>query len=375
MKGSSTVVQNALNAALKQRIRDALGVEPDESLLKTLMGASPELQKQLLLAMRTAMDAERNAPRSPISRGNNGLAALSSDALNNLKNELIKSKELTECLKRCEHGIGALESKLQASKDLWTKERQKEDADLDELRKASDSLHDKVDKQIADAEATLEKFCAESQTIAANSLKNFIDGNKGECEDLKSKLKDMLATATVATLSSGFDEKRKNLLLVYIIEVVLFISCLGTFCYLGIRAISDAELVVAQDVSIKIAMGLLNNAPYCLPLFWLTCHINKLMNQSRRLMEEYAHKVVVAQTYTGMARQVEELANKGVVSAKELSEELMASTIRVLCANPNSVLDKVKTQTPLSEVTDCVSKLANAASVVRNPPSKPDGNN
>ncbi len=324
--------------------------------------------------MRAASAAVGNASRSLTPSGNNNLAAHSSDALSNLVSDLTKSKELAERLGRCERSISEFETKLQSTKESWMQERQREDADLDELRKASDDLHDKVDKKIEDAERSIETFSLKCQTNAVNSLKKFIEENKSTCEELQGKLKDMLATATVATLSSQFEEKRKSIGNRYIFERISFYACLIGFCIIGSCAVSSVGSIVGDDLWGKIVKAMLSKAPLVLPLFWLTCHLNKLMNQDRRLMEEYAHKVVVAQTYTGMAKQVEELANKGVSSAKELSEDLMSKTIRVLCSNPNSTLDKVKTQTPLSEVADCVAKLANAVSTVRNQPPKADSN-
>lgn len=373
MKSSNPIVQDALIADAKQRFREALGFEPEESLLKTFSGASPDFQNQLLAAMRAASDSVRNNAKSLTPRRTN-LEAHSSDALTNLANQLTKAKELADRIDQCEHGLGEFEAKLEAVRESWLQDRRKEDADLDELRKASDVLHDKIDKKIAEAETSIEKFSLESRTSAVNALKKFVDENKGECEELKRKLKDLLARTTVATLSSKFEEKRKSLWKTYILEKLLFVVCLILFCMLGLSAVSSAGEMESADILSKILKSILKHVPFGLTLFWLTCHINRLMNQNRRLMEEYTHKVVVSQTYTGMANQVEELAKKGVDSAKELSEDLMSSTIRVLCANPNAALDKVKTQTPLSEVADCVSKLATAVSAVQNQPSKADVN-
>ena len=374
MKSTNPIVQNALIADAKQRLREALGFEPEESLLKTFSSASPELQKQLLTAMRVASDAYRNNVKSFAPRVNNSLLAHSSDALSNLANQLTKAKELADRIDQCEHGLGEFEAKLEAAKESLLQDWRKEDADLDELRKVSDAMNDKVDRQIEDAKESIEKFSAECQTKVAQSLQQFVDEHKSICENLELKLKDMLATTTVASLSSKFEEKRKSLKVRYIIERILFYVCLIGFCVIGSCVVSSVGAQAGDEIWIKIAKAILNKTPLALPLFWLTCHINKLMNQDMRLMEEYAHKVVVSQTYTGMAKQVEELANKGVLSAKELREDLMSSTIKVLCANPNSVLDKVKTQTPLSEVADCVAKLATAVSSVRNHPPKADVN-
>jgi hypothetical protein len=61
-----------------------------------------------------------------------------------------------------------------------------------------------------------------------------------------------------------------------------------------------------------------------------------------------------------MAEQVEELSKRGVKGANNLNAQLMDNTIRVMCANPNECLDKIKSSTPISEVVDSVSKLMRA---------------
>jgi hypothetical protein len=374
LKSSNPTVQNAFIADTKQRLREALGFEPEESLLKTFSVAPPDLQKQLLSALRVSSNVFKNKINSSTPRGDDRLSVDSSNAFNNLMNQLTKAKELAGRIERCECVLREFEAKLQSANESWAKERQKEDAVLYELRKTSDVLHDEVNKQIEDAKTSIEKFSIECQTKEAQSLKQFVEENRGSCDELQLKLKDMLARATVATLSSKFEEKRKSLNLRYIIERLLFYVCLTAFCVIGLCVISSIGTLTGEEIWLRSAKAILNKAPFALPLFWFTCHINKLMNQDRRLMEEYSHKVVVAQTYIGMEKQVEELANKGVLRAKELSENLMYSTIRVLCANPNSVLDRIKTQTPLSEVADCVAKLATAVSTVRYQPPKTDAN-
>ena len=146
--------------------------------------------------------------------------------------------------------------------------------------------------------------------------------------------------------------------------------CLCAFCVIGLHAVHSVSVVDGGGVLMKILKAMLENAPYYLPLFWLTCHITRSMNQNRRLMEEYAHKVAVAQTYVGMAEQVEELSKKGVKDTENLSAELMDDTIKVLCTNPNECLDKVRSSTPISEVVDSVSKLMRATAELKQTANK-----
>lgn len=365
MKSSNQMVQDARIAAVRQRIKEATGVDPEATLLNQFDEASPAVQNQMLSAIKAVSESFRKDGNLRMPTKADTDSAHSIVSRTRLTDGFMMSKSLMDRLNSCEHDVIKLEEKLRATHESWGQERKNEEIDLEELRKASDSLHDKVDKQIAEAETSIESFTLKCRENITTSLKQFIDEHTGMCEELEQRLKGLLARATVATLSSKFEEERKSLRSRYIRERISFYLCLLVFSLIGFSAVVSTESIEGVDIAIKIVQSLLKEVPLVLPLFWLTCHFNKLMHQSKRLMEEYEHKVVVAQTYTGMANQVEELSKKGVGSAKELSEDLMSSTIRVLCANPNVALDKIKTQTPLSEVVDSVSKLLSATAELK----------
>lgn len=207
------------------------------------------------------------------------------------------------------------------------------------------------------------------QDVKANvtrQINEFLTTHTVTCEDLESKLKDILARATIGRLSKQFEEKRAELYKAYKKAQKFFYWSLITFAIFGCISILLAHLLVTPEQGqaygflaflLNVPMGLIRLAPFYLPLFWYACHVNRLMNQNRRLMEEYAHKVVVAETYAGLAERIEDLEKKGILQTKVLSQDLLDSTIRVLCGNPNTSLDKVKAQTPVSEVVDNVVKL------------------
>lgn len=220
------------------------------------------------------------------------------------------------------------------------------------------------------AKADVSQNIKDVRANAEGQINSFITSHTAKVEEIESQIKEMLAKATVTTLSSKYDEKRKILDKNYWWAKGIFYACLCAFCMIGWFAVHDVSVMTGGNFMGKIVKTMLTNAPYFLPLFWFTCHMNKLMNQNRRLMEEYAHKVAVAQTYVGMAEQVEELLKKGVKDADNLSAELMDDTIKVLCANPNECLDKVKTSTPVSEVVDNVSKLIRATAELKQTANK-----
>ena len=241
----------------------------------------------------------------------------------------------------------------------------KANGEIDQIKGALSDLTEKLRKTVSSTQVEVSQSIKDIRANAEKEISAFITSHKASVEEIESRIKEMLAKATVTTLSSKYDEKRKALNRNYWWAKGIFYVCLCAFCGIGLYAAHNISVMVGGDIVAKIAKVMLENAPIYLPLLWFTCHTNKLMNQNRRLMEEYAHKVAVAQTYVGMAEQVEELSKKGVKDADNLSAELMDDTIKVLCANPNKCLDKVKSSTPVSEVVDNVSKLMRATAELK----------
>ena len=241
----------------------------------------------------------------------------------------------------------------------------KANQEISQAKGALSDLAEQYKKVLSRAQAEVSQNIDDVRTDAKEKIDSFITSHTSKVEEIESQIKDMLAKATVMTLSSKYDEKRKALNRNYWWAKGIFYVCLCAFCVIGLYTVQSISVMVGGDVVERIAKAILKNVPYYLPLFWFTCHMNKLMSKNRRLMEEYAHKVAVAQTYVGMAEQVEELLKKGVKDASNLSAELMEDTIKVLCANPNACLDKVKSSTPISEVVDSVSKLIRATTELK----------
>ena len=241
----------------------------------------------------------------------------------------------------------------------------KANGEIDQIKGALSDLTEKLKNTVSSAQVEVSQSIKDIRGNAEGAITSFITSHTASVEEMESRIKEILAEATVTTLSSKYDEKREKLDKNYRRAKITFYVCLCLFCIIGLFTVHSVSVIGGSDVLMKIIKAILRNAPYYLPLFWFTCHINKLMNQNRRLMEEYAHKVVVAQTYVGMAEQVEELSKKGVKDANDLSAELMDDTIKALCANPNQCLDKVRSSTPISEVVDSVSKLMRATAELK----------
>ena len=235
-------------------------------------------------------------------------------------------------------------------------------------------LKETVRKETEYAKSEVLQNIQDVKSSAEGQINGFINSHEAEYGDLVSKLKGLLTSATIGSLSKQFEKKRNRLCIFYGVTVSFFYVLLIIFAAMGGVAVQMASSLVTPELVekygsfafvFKMPVTLLRLAPFYLPLLWATIHMNKLMNQNHRLTEEYSHKVVVAETYMGIAKQIEELEQKGIKQADTLSQDLLISTIRVLCDNPNLSLDKVKTQTPISEVVDSAAKLLNATAELK----------
>ena len=347
LRSSNHTVQNAIDS------QDYSGGDTRRLLQKTL-GLNPSREMIDFFSSLNADDREEFLQVWKVIRGT-------------LKNKVIAtSLGLTEdqdVIKQRGMEVGKLKDDLDVTIN-------RANGEISQIKGALSDLTGKLKEALSTAQAEVSQNIKDVKSNAEGTINSFITSHTAKVKEIESQIKEMLAKATVTTLSSKYDEKRKILNKNYWWAKGIFYVCLCAFCVIGLHAVHSVSVVDGGGVLMKILKAMLENAPYYLPLFWLTCHITRSMNQNRRLMEEYAHKVAVAQTYVGMAEQVEELSKKGVKDTENLSAELMDDTIKVLCANPNECLDKVRSSTPISEVVDSVSKLMRATAELKQTANK-----
>lgn len=243
--------------------------------------------------------------------------------------------------------------------------------ELATLKQSVEDSKSDVDKVRRTTALKIEEVTNQVKVDATSLISDYLKTQEAKCKDIELNFKSILERATVGVLSAEFEAKRDEQEVIYRKMKSLFYSTLMMFGILGLFmvVINNFDVKVLQNVNQPDPIIYLKNLPHIamfftpiyLPMIWFVCHVNKLMNQSRRLMEEYAHKVVVSKSYMGLAKQTEDLLNNGVDSARDVNAKLLQQTIAVLCRNPNGVLDRVRTETPLAEAVDLFTKAASAA--------------
>lgn len=261
--------------------------------------------------------------------------------------------------------LANLSNELQRLDDRQNELASKSEAQIKERTK---SLRKEIDKIKDDTERALEeekgKLISSYNALEVKFAKLYEDADRTIQQKLEA-ISSLQEKMTIAALTKGFsakaesEQKSRKLYqgwFYFLLSIALALG-VGIAVYLWMmfpEGVSLAEMVKRVPFRFFLLM------PVYVPLFWGILHFNRLAAQGNRLAEEYEHKKVVVDTYVGVSDQVENLAQKGVVSAKNLLSTLLERTIGVICYNPNNTLDKIKIATPISETANSVSKIADA---------------
>lgn len=231
-----------------------------------------------------------------------------------------------------------------------------------------------IKQGVNDARAEMEAGVAKAIKTAQEQTDVFLQQQKGAYTEALKNLSELKTLSTVGALTRKLEEKRKSEQRAMWGKAVPFYLSLLGFVVIGFLAMGLDRSFVTQEMLREHGMlayllpmprVLIRLWPFCLPLIWCACHFGRLAAQGRRLMEEYAHKVVVAATYSGVAAEVDAMLEKHIMSAADLRVDLMRALINTIGSNPNYSLDKVRGTTPIAELTECVSKFSEATREVK----------
>ena len=179
-----------------------------------------------------------------------------------------------------------------------------------------------------------------------------------------SELESLLPGAMAAGLSEAYSEKKiseekaqqehKDLFekTIYILIAISSIPVLIDLYLLFFTEKSITEVI--QDTP-KIILAIL---PLYFPALWMAHSANKRMNLSKRLIEEYTHKLVLGKTFSGLSKQIETLPHETAVK-DELRVRMLFNILEVSSENPGKLItDYQKSDHPLMEALENSAKLS-----------------
>lgn len=225
----------------------------------------------------------------------------------------------------------------------------------DELDACYDELTENFEK--------LKKDFIELKSTNEKDLKDFKSKKENDFSELKAKIQSLLPGAMSAGLSSAYNHKRR-------LEEKTRANAEKTFniAIAVLVLISAIPVGIASILLFKIKLDILEVIKYLpqllglivpiyAPVVWVGLTSSKKVNQSKRLIEEYAHKEAISKTYEGLSREVGKLDDE-----ENLKERLLFNIISTSAENPGKLIQGFnKPDYPMIEIIDKFTKLLKTA--------------
>ncbi len=331
---------NTLKASIETKSEEI------EKIYETITDINNNYDEELEKCTNFVNDSEQKISEiknieSQISKTNENIKELSS----NIQNIKAKSMERRDAIKELYNEIFG--SKTEDGEEI-------------------EGLKDKLDACYDELTGNFEKLkndFIELKNSKEKDFDNFKSLKEIDYNELKAKIQSLLPGAMSAGLSSAYNHKRRleektrakaEITFNIAIAVLVVISAIPV----GIASI--LLFVVKLDVLEVIKylpqlLGLI--VPIYAPVVWVGVTSSKKVNQSKRLIEEYAHKEAISKTYEGLSREVGKLDDE-----ENLKERLLFNIISTSAENPGKLIQGFnKPDYPMIEIIDKFTKLLKTA--------------
>lgn len=236
----------------------------------------------------------------------------------------------------------------------------------DENGEQTEGLKDELTNCYKDLKQGLQTLQEDFIKLKNDKEKEYLDfknTKEKEFNEIKNKIQSLLPGSMSVGLSYAYNQKRrreekskKHFELTFNIAIIVLI-CIATIPA-GIAAILLFKLkytIIAVIGYLPQLLGLIT--PFYLPVIWIALSASKKANQSKRLIEEYAHKESISKTYEGLSKEVNKLDDE-----EELKEKLLSNIISTSAENPGKLLQGFnKPDYPMLEIIDKFTKLIKSA--------------
>lgn len=186
---------------------------------------------------------------------------------------------------------------------------------------------------------------------------------EAKVHEVVQRINSLLPNALTAGLSHAYTKKREA---EQVASQSLSLKFTWTIFVLALVSLLPVSIAIYYAVTSNLdkAIGLLPNLataiiPIYVPILWLAYSINKRLNLSKRLVEEYTHKEVLSNTFEGLSKQVESIKDDHI--SNELRIKLLYNLLNVSSENPGKLIsDYNKSDHPVLDVLEKSSKLNDA---------------
>lgn len=387
VKGLETQFKDALNAL--HQLQTATKEELDSLSLEC--GTAKEQNEELKSSIAETQELYSNmlAARSEVESAKEGIHS----DIDLINEALEKSKTLPDSVAEIEGILNNSEGIYANISDLLSHSASKK-GEIDELRDKIlgkeievdgsvvhvDGIKDKLERSYSDVESRVKKLESDIQIVTdaihydhENQLKKNVENfeslvlkSNARIAEVDNQLKDLLPGAMAAGLSAAYAKKKDDETDSLVKSEEKFQNSIFAMAAIsGIPLVVDIYLLFGEKIGIiKVIQDtpnlLLAILPLYLPALWIAVSLNKKINLSKRLIEEYTHKEVLGKTFAGISNQIDTL-NSGDGVREELRTRLLFNLLQVSAENPGKLItDYNKTDHPLMAVLDNSKRLSDS---------------
>jgi hypothetical protein len=209
---------------------------------------------------------------------------------------------------------------------------------------------DELDKTYHELKVGFDKFSKDKKTEFDATLDGWKKSYSAALTEIQSLLPNALTTGLSAAYSIKKEDEIKEIFelkesfknWIFVLMAISLIP-FAVSLYLLIFDKIPLQQVVLQLSSLVSPILML----YVPPL-WIALSTNKKINISKRLIEEYTHKEVVAKTFEGLSKQIEGIKDHKV--SADLKIKLLSNILEISTENPGKLLsDYNKSDHPILE--------------------------
>lgn len=173
---------------------------------------------------------------------------------------------------------------------------------------------------------------------------------------LKNKIEELLPGSMSAGLAYAFIEKRtreqderKNAAWAFYIAIISLVIISFLPVFINLKLLTQSDGLNIQETINTLGKMVWMMFPIYVPILWVAIFANKRINLSKKLIEEYSHKEVIAKTYEGLASQIQKLDSNEV--SIELRNKLIDNTLNASSDNPSKYITNFdRCDNPVTEI-------------------------
>jgi hypothetical protein len=239
----------------------------------------------------------------------------------------------------------------------------------DELEKSYRSLNEQAQNLASSIESLASSISAKHDKVLDErniKFEELLSTSTARYESVNKQLTGLLPGAMAEGLSAAYETKKEEESVALAnfekafnkaILALVCISAIPLAVDIYLLAFAGKSLIqVIQDTP-KLITAIL---PVYFPMLWLAYSTNKKLNLSKRLIEEYTHKLVLGKTFSGLSNQIETLPHQSAVK-EELRTRLLFNVLQVSAENPGKLItDYNKADHPIMEALENSGKLSDS---------------